>query len=45
MVIIYQEIATFKNDVDNIVTLIAILIIYNLHTFNNNLPYCQCIDW
>lgn len=45
MVIIYHEIGTFKNDVDNNVTLIAILIIYNLHTFNNNLPYCQCIDW
>ena len=40
LVIINDEERTFKNDIDN-----NAYYTYNLHSFNNNLPYCQCIDW
>ena len=45
MVIINHKKKTFKNDVDNNAMLIKVLITYNLHSFNKDLPYCQCIDW
>ena len=40
LVIINDEERTFKNDIDN-----NAYYTYSLHSFNKNLPYCQCIDW
>ena len=40
LVVMNDEERTFKNDIDN-----NAYYTYNLHSFNNNLPYCQCIDW
>ena len=39
LVIISDEERTFKNDIDNNAYHTC-----NLHSFNKNLPYCQCTD-